>query len=98
MSKHDLVCNEHPSGEVYIRERSPRGRVICRMAYTGTTQPKIDGATIVRAVNSHAALVEALKKAAWFIENVDDETPNRTELFFEARSAWRAALALAKGE
>jgi hypothetical protein len=34
-------------------------------------------------------VLEALKKATWFIENVNDDTPNRTELFFETREAWR---------
>lgn len=37
-------------------------------------------------------LAAALQKAAGFIENVNDDTPNRTQLFFEAREAWREAF------
>jgi hypothetical protein len=42
---------------------------------------------------SQAALRAALEKAAWFIENVNEDTPNRSELFFETREAWRNAFA-----
>jgi hypothetical protein len=43
-------------------------------------------------------LLAALEKAAWFIENVNEDTPDRTSLFFETREAWRNAIAQAKVE
>jgi hypothetical protein len=42
-------------------------------------------------------LLEALRKAAWFIENVNQNTPNKTELFFQTREAWRNAIEKAEG-
>jgi hypothetical protein len=37
-------------------------------------------------------LIDALRACAAFIENVSDETPDRTERFFACREQWRAAL------
>lgn len=37
-------------------------------------------------------LARALRIASSFIEDVSDDTPGRTDRFFEAREAWRAAL------
>lgn len=48
-----------------------------------------------RLIAAAPDLLAALQKAAWFIENATDETPNRTQLFFEARAAWSAAIAKA---
>lgn len=36
--------------------------------------------------------LEALRKCAWFIENVNEDTPDRVKLFFETREAWRNAM------
>ena len=37
-------------------------------------------------------VLEALRAAWWFIENVSEDTPNRSELFFELREKVRGAL------
>lgn len=42
-------------------------------------------------------LLEALKAAAYFIENVPDDAPDRQEQFFAVRDAWRVALDKAEG-
>ena len=42
-------------------------------------------------------LLKALLKAAWFIENVNEDTPNKNQHFFETRAAWRKAIAQANG-
>lgn len=39
-----------------------------------------------------ATLADALRAAANFIENVSDDTPDRTDQFFKTREAWRNAL------
>lgn len=53
-----------------------------------------------RLLGAAPALLAALEKAAWFIENVSDDMPagERSELFFETREAWRTAYAQVNGE
>lgn len=53
-----------------------------------------------RLLGAAPALLAALEKAAWFIENVSDDMPGdeRSELFFETREAWRNAYAQVNGE
>lgn len=36
-------------------------------------------------------LHNTIKQLAWFIENVNDDTPDRTDKFFACREAWRNA-------
>lgn len=43
------------------------------------------------AVEKTNPMKEALDKCVNFIENVTDDDPNRQDLFFEARQAWRQA-------
>lgn len=38
-------------------------------------------------------LLAALRLCASFIENVSEDTPDRTDRFFACREIWRAALA-----
>lgn len=42
-------------------------------------------------------LLSALRKCAWFIENVSADDPERSEEFFACREAWRDALADVQG-
>lgn len=49
-------------------------------------------------IASAPVLLEAVQKLAWFIENVSEDTPNRNDLFFEARETWRNAIAQATME
>lgn len=43
-------------------------------------------------------LLTAVQALAWFIENVTDDDPDRTNRFFCARETWREAIALAERE
>ena len=45
-----------------------------------------------RKRNAAEELYETVKHLAWFIENVSDDDPNRTDKFFVAREMWRKAL------
>ncbi len=51
-----------------------------------------------RLIASAPELLEAVKQLAWFIENVNDDTPDRSELFFKARETWRNAIMKAEGK
>lgn len=41
-------------------------------------------------------LLEAVKKLAWFIENVNPDDTDSTENFFKVREIWRDAIAAAE--
>lgn len=58
---------------------------------------KANAAFIVRAVNNHERLVEALEAAARFLPSIDSLPNTRTEIGDAAKLA-AAALAAAKGE
>jgi hypothetical protein len=49
----------------------------------------------LRAAGLVPELLAALRTCAAFIENVSDDTPERTARFFACRESWRAAIAKA---
>jgi hypothetical protein len=44
------------------------------------------------------SLLDTVKHLARFIENVSEDDPNRSELFFECREMWRNAIELAEAQ
>jgi hypothetical protein len=87
--KHTPGPWEARGDEVYA---DPSAYDVLGDAFICETAGNIDNARLIAAAPE---LLAALQKAAWFIENVSDDTPDRTELFFETREAWRNAIAKA---
>lgn len=80
----EFTVSQTDKRRIHALDGEEVGRVVCRC------ESKEDAAFIVRACNSHAALVEALEKI------VEADERGHVCLFGYAQKA-RAALALAKG-
>ena len=88
-----IIASQIAGEGIWIESEGDEPEEICKVSAetTGEKEAKANAAFIVRACNSHAALVEAL-------ELVDDMWANNGEPTDEHIRRIRAALKLAKGQ